>query len=115
MLILRLAKAIFWLLGLYCMSACAAFSDSHESEMLGSLEESQIESKFTQIDRGGESEIADFKSGGPLRVFPVKKLGMKDLLVDLGLRRARQRGTMIRWEEGEQSVHKINHQKNLNA
>jgi len=104
MLILRLAKATFCLLGLYGMNACAAFSDSHNSETVVSLEESQIESKFIQIDRVGKSESADSASAGGLRSVPVKKLGMKDVLLDLGLRRAQVMDHGIYGKIGNMSV-----------
>ena len=104
MLILRLAKTAFCLLGLYGMIACAAFRDRHDSETVGSLEESQIESRFIQIDRGVESESTDSESAGALRSVPVKKLGMKEVLLDLGLRRAQVMDLGIYGKIGNMSV-----------
>jgi hypothetical protein len=104
MLILRLAKATFWLLVLYDMSACAAFTDRHDSEMVGSAEESQIESKFIQIDRPIESETVDSASVRPASSTGIKKLGMKDVLLELGLQRPQVMDVGVYGKIGNMSV-----------
>ena len=104
MLILRLAKATFCLLGLYGMSACAAFNDLRESEILGSAEESQIESKLIQISRRADSESADSTSARAMHSVSGKKLGMKEVLLDLGLQRAQVMDVGIYGKIGNMSV-----------
>jgi hypothetical protein len=88
MLILRLAKATFCIVSFCGMSACAGFGDLRDSEIVGNAEHSQSESKFIEFSRGVESEAYASASAGPTSSVQGKKLGMRDVLLELGVQRA---------------------------